>query len=381
MGFFNLTLNPMPYHGLPATRHAQADCIGVLVVNLGTPSAPTAPAVRRYLRQFLMDPRVIELPRVLWWCLLNFIILPIRGFRSAANYRKVWTQDGSPLMQLSGALTQGIQRELDTGPGNFSVQMAMSYGKPAIKTGLQALMAAGAKRLLVLPLYPQYSGSTTGSVFDGVSTVLQQHRWVPDFRFISQYFERADYISALAESVRAHWAVHGRADLLLLSFHGIPKRYFKNGDLYHCHCYGTARRLREALALSEAELQISFQSRVGREEWLRPYTDEVIKALPAKGVKTLDVVCPGFAVDCLETLEEISGENAEYFRHAGGTSLRYIPALNDSAAHAQLLANLVREHAQGWPEATLDRAALQTQAEAVAARAAAHLVQHSGVNV
>jgi len=361
----------MHYHGLPATRHAQVDSVGVLIVNLGTPSAPTAPAVRRYLRQFLMDPRVIELPRVLWWCLLNFIILPIRGFRSAANYRKVWTAAGSPLMQISTSLTQGIQRELDAGPGKFSVQMAMSYGAPAIQTGLQALMAAGAKRLLVLPLYPQYSGTTTGSVFDGVSTALQGHRWVPDFRFIAQYFERPDYISALAESVHAHWVTHGRADLLLLSFHGIPKRYFANGDLYHCHCYGTARRLREALALNEDQLQISFQSRVGREEWLRPYTDEVIKALPAKGVKTLDVICPGFAVDCLETLEEISGENAEYFRHAGGTSLRYIPALNDSAVHAQLLANLLREHAQGWPEASLDSAALESMAELVAARAAA----------
>ena len=361
----------MHYHGLPATRHAQTDCVGVLVVNLGTPSAPTAPAVRRYLRQFLMDPRVIELPRVLWWCLLNFIILPIRGFRSAANYRKVWTDAGSPLMQISTSLTQGIQRELDAGAGKFVVQMAMSYGAPAIQTGLQALMASGAKRLLVLPLYPQYSGTTTGSVFDGVSSALQAHRWVPDFRFISQYFERPDYIAALAESVRAHWATHGRADLLLLSFHGIPKRYFANGDLYHCHCYGTARRLREALALTQDELQVSFQSRVGREEWLRPYTDEVIKALPAKGVKTLDVICPGFAVDCLETLEEIAGENAEYFHHAGGTRLRYIPALNDSAVHAQLLANLLREHAQGWPEASLDSSALKGRAEQVAARAAA----------
>ena len=369
----------MRYHGLDASRHAQTNCIGVLVVNLGTPSAPTAPAVRRYLRQFLMDPRVIELPRVLWWCLLNFIILPIRGFRSAANYRKVWTDAGSPLMQLSVGLTAGIQRELDAGPGKFAVQMAMSYGAPAIQTGLHALMAAGAKRLLVLPLYPQYSGSTTGSVFDGVTGALQGHRWVPDFRFISQYFERPDYISALADSVRAHWAKNGRADLLLLSFHGIPKRYFANGDLYHCHCYGTARRLREALGMTENQLQVSFQSRVGREEWLRPYTDEVIKALPAKGVRTLDVICPGFAVDCLETLEEISGENAEYFHHAGGTELRYIPALNDSAGHAQLLANLVRANSAGWPEATLDDQSSQALAAAVAERAQAHL-QHQATN-
>jgi protoporphyrin/coproporphyrin ferrochelatase len=362
----------MPFHGLKPQRHAQTDAIGVLVVNLGTPQAPTPGAVRRYLRQFLMDPRVIELPRVLWWCLLNGVILPIRGVRSAANYRKVWTADGSPLMVLSTSLRNGIQAQLDAGPGHYKVALAMSYGEPDIASGFNALMAQGAKRLVVLPLYPQYSGSTTGSVFDGVTTALQRHRWVPDFRFISQYFERPDYIEALADSVRAHWATHGNAGLLLLSFHGIPKRYFNNGDLYHCHCYGTARRLREALGLSESQMRVSFQSRVGREEWLRPYTDEVIKALGAQGVKQLDVLCPGFAVDCLETLEEIRGENSEYFLHAGGESLRYIPALNDSTAHAALLAALVRAHALGWPEAEQTPAELAQRANAVAALAAAH---------
>jgi protoporphyrin/coproporphyrin ferrochelatase len=364
----------MRFHGLAATRHAQTDCVGVLMVNLGTPAAPSASAVRRYLRQFLSDPRVIELPRLLWWCLLNFVILPIRGFRSAANYRKVWTDQGSPLMLLSQRLALATQRALDAGPGpgHFKVELAMNYGEPNIADALKRLMAAGAKRLVVLPLYPQYSGTTTGAVFDAVTKALQQHRWVPDFRFIAQYYERPDFIAALADSVRMHWEKSGRAQQLLLSFHGIPKRYFANGDLYHCHCFGTARRLREALGLQETEMLVSFQSRVGKEEWLRPYTDELVKLLPTKGIKTVDVLCPGFAVDCLETLEEIAGENAEYFKHAGGESLHYIAALNDSPGHAQALANLLRDHALGWPEANLSAQDLATEASARAALAQAH---------
>jgi protoporphyrin/coproporphyrin ferrochelatase len=362
----------MKFLGLGADRHRKTDAIGVLLINLGTPSAPTAPAVRRYLRQFLSDPRVIELPRLLWWLLLNLVILPIRGFRSAANYRKVWTEQGSPLMLLSQSLCAKVQAQLDDKAGNFSVQLAMSYGEPSIAQALQILMQNGAKRLVVLPLYPQYSGTTTGSVFDGVSKALQQHRWVPDFRFISQYYERAEYTQALVDSIRAHWAEHGRANKLLLSFHGIPKRYFSNGDLYHCHCYGTARRVREALDLSPDELLVSFQSRVGKEEWLRPYTDEVIKSLPASGVKTLDVICPGFAVDCLETLEEIQGENAEYFTHAGGESLRYIAALNDTDTHAQLLAAVVDSHSQGWVEAQHKSVELAAYARELQARVEQH---------
>jgi protoporphyrin/coproporphyrin ferrochelatase len=362
----------MRFHGLAATRHAQTDCVGVLMVNLGTPAAATPSAVRRYLRQFLSDPRVIELPRLLWFCLLNFIILPIRGFRSAANYRKVWTDQGSPLMLLSKQLAVATQRALEAKPGHYKVELAMNYGEPNIADALKRLMDAGAKRLLILPLYPQYSGTTTGAVFDAVTKALQKHRWVPDFRFIAQYYERPEFIAALAESVRAHWAKDGRAQQLLLSFHGIPKRYFANGDLYHCHCYGTARRLREALDLTDTQMLVSFQSRVGKEEWLRPYTDEIVKSLPKQGIKTLDVLCPGFAVDCLETLEEIAGENAEFFRHAGGESLRYIPALNDSPAHAQTLAKLLRDHALGWPEANLSAADLAAQALARHALAQAH---------
>lgn len=340
----------MKYFGLSAERHATRDKVGVLLVNLGTPAAPETGAVRRYLRQFLSDPRVIELPRLLWFMLLNGVILPIRSPRSAKMYRSVWTAQGSPLMQFSMALANKIAEKLRASSPNWQLEMAMSYGEPSIPAALEKLAKAGARRLVVLPLYPQYSGSTTGSVFDGFSSALQKHRWVGDVRFISQYFERPDYIAALAESVRQHWQSNGRSDKLMLSFHGIPKRYFLNGDLYHCHCYGTARRLAEALQINADELVISFQSRVGREEWLRPYTDQVIEQLAKSGTKTLDVICPGFAVDCLETLEEIAVENAEHFVKSGGTALHYIPALNASNAHAQMLADLIQQHAGGWPE-------------------------------
>ncbi len=360
------------FSGLAARRHGQADRIGVLVINLGTPDAPTPGAVRRYLREFLMDRRVIELPRWLWWMLLNFIILPIRGFRSAANYKKVWRSDGSPLMVYTRELSTAIAQKLSAKSDAFCVEMAMNYGNPSIATGLDKLIQAGARRFVILPLYPQYSGTTTGSVFDRTAAAFSKLRWVGDVRFISQYYERPDYIEALASSVEKHWAEHGRGQQMLLSFHGIPERYFKNGDLYHCHCYGTARLLRERLNLSKEQCLVSFQSRVGKEKWLEPYTDATVKKLAESGIKTLDVLCPGFAVDCLETIEEISGENAEIFEHAGGQSLRYIEALNASAAHAELLHQLVLEHAQGWPESSQSAAERKSLAQQRAQRAETH---------
>ncbi len=357
-------------------RHQVPDKIGILLINLGTPEAPTPGHVRRYLRQFLSDPRVIELPRLLWWLLLNLIILPIRGFRSARNYQKVWTAQGSPLLIHTKALAEGVRNQLEQQhPGRTLVEFAMSYSAPSIPETLQRMANQGARRLVVIPLYPQYSGTTTGSVFDAVTSALQRHRWVGDFRFVSQYYERADYIQALAESVRQHWQAHGRGDHLLLSFHGIPERYFKNGDLYHCHCYGTARRLMEALGLDRSQCSVSFQSRVGREKWLAPYTDETVKLL-AKTHPTLDVLCPGFAVDCLETLEEIAVENTEYFVHAGGKKLNYIPALNASAEHVKVIAQIAIDHAAGWPEW------LAANAEIAAERSqrAAALLQQSSIN-
>lgn len=344
----------MRFHGQTDFEHRQPARLGVLLVNLGTPQAPTPAAVRRYLREFLSDPRMVEVPRLLWWCILNGIILPLRGRRSARAYAKVWTAEGSPLMVHTQALAQRLEQELaQRWPDRIRVMPAMCYGQPSIDSGIRALEAQGMRRLLVLPLYPQYSATTTASVFDRVAQSLQRTRMLPELRMVAQYYTEPAYIEALAHSVRSHWERAGRGDHLLLSFHGIPKRYADAGDPYRCHVLGTAQRLQQALGLNSDQCTLTYQSRVGREPWLQPYTDHTVEALARCGVRTLDVVCPGFAVDCLETLEEIAVENAEAFQAAGGTQLRYIPALNDAAAHVNLLAGLVEKHAVGWPE--LDR--------------------------
>lgn len=348
----------MKFHGQAEFNHRNPARLGVLLVNLGTPQAPTTSAVRRYLRQFLSDPRMVEVPRPLWWLLLNCVILPLRSPRSARAYAKVWTAEGSPLLVHTQALARGLQSELDQRwPERIRVETGMCYGQPSITAAMRRLEQAGMRRLLVLPLYPQYSATTTASVFDAVANCLKTTRMIPELRMVGQYYSEPAYIDALAQSVRAHWQQHGRGEHLLLSFHGIPKRYANNGDPYRCHVIGTFNRLRSALELSEAQSSLSFQSRVGREPWLMPYTDHRVRELATAGVRNLDVLCPGFAVDCLETIEEISGENAEYFHAAGGEQLRYIPALNSSQAHVRLLAGLVEQHAQGWPELQLEHSA------------------------
>ncbi len=340
----------MNYLGInELTGHARPPNRTLLLVNLGTPDAPTTSAVRRYLAQFLSDPRVIELPRWLWWLILHGVILRIRPARSARAYRKVWTAQGSPLLLHSQALRCAVADRL---PG-WQVELAMSYGQPSLSNVLDDLRQRGVRDLVVLPLYPQYSGSTTASVFDAIAKALRHWRLVPRLNFISHYHDHAGYLDALAASVRAHWAMHGRGDKLVLSFHGVPRRYLRNGDPYFCQCHATARRLRERLELEESEVVITFQSRVGREVWLQPYTDKTLIELATAGIKTLDVICPGFAVDCLETLEEIAEENAHAFVAAGGSALRYIPALNASQAHADALADMVRQMS-GMPLALSD---------------------------
>jgi ferrochelatase len=337
--------------GLDRDEHARPHRIGVLLVNLGTPAAPTPVAVARYLREFLSDPRVIELPRLLWWPLLHGVILPLRAPRSARAYRSVWTAEGSPLLVHTRALAAGLQRALDEEhPQRFRVALAMRYGAPSIAAALDELDRAGARRLLVLPLYPQYSATTTASVFDALGVALRRRRWLPDLRFLAQYHDHPEYIAALAERVRSHWRAHGRGRLLLMSFHGIPERYFRAGDPYHCHCQKSARLLAEALDLQARDYRVSFQSRVGREPWLQPYTDQTVVELARAGGGDLDVICPGFAVDCLETLEEIAEQNAHAYAAAGGGRLRYVPALNDGPEHIALLRTLVSEQVQGWPE-------------------------------
>ena len=335
------------YQPTPEYEHGSSASTGILLVNLGTPDAPTTTAVRRFLKQFLSDPRVVEYPRLLWWLILNGVILRIRPSRSAAAYREIWTEDGSPLLLHSRKLAEGVRAQLATRPGCV-VELGMTYGEPSISSAIDKLQAAGARRLLVLPLYPQYSGTTTASVFDAVSNKLQTMRWIPEARFINQYHDEVGYIQALAASIRESWQEHGRGDHLLLSFHGVPQYTLDGGDPYHCHCQKTGRLVSEALDLKEGEWTLSFQSRVGREEWLKPYTDETVAELGKKGVGRLDVACPGFSADCLETLEEIAMQNAGFFTEAGGGSLHYIPALNARADHVEFLTGLIERHIEGW---------------------------------
>lgn len=338
------------YQSIPEFEHGQSESIGVLIVNLGTPEEPTSPAVRRFLKQFLSDPRVIEYPRWLWWLILNGVILRIRPSRSAAAYKKIWADDGSPLMLFSKAIAEAMQQELNTRrPGAVNVELAMSYGEPSVDAAIDRLVARGARRLLVLPMYPQYSGTTTASVIDAVARKFNRLRWVPETRFINQYHDEPGYIAALAASIRDYWKQNGRGTKLMFSFHGVPKQTLLDGDPYHCQCQKTARLVAEALELVDDEWLLSFQSRVGREEWLRPYTDETIAALGKQGIGRLDVVCPGFSTDCLETLEEIAMQNKELFIESGGESLYYIPALNAREDHVAFLTDLVEKHLGGWP--------------------------------
>ncbi|NOR72533.1 MAG: ferrochelatase [Mariprofundaceae bacterium] len=326
-------------------KHEDRVSTGILLTNLGTPDAPTKAALKRYLKEFLWDPRVVEEPRWKWWLILNAVILNIRPARSARAYESVWTEKGSPLMLHSLDQQEGLQKLLGD---DVHVELAMRYGNPSIASGLQALREKGCTRILVFPLYPQYSATTTGSTFDAVADELKTWRRVPELRMISSYHNHPAYIDALAASVRRHWKSHGKADRLLISFHGIPQRYFDNGDPYPCMSRKTGRLLAEALELNEDEWLLSFQSRFGREEWVKPYTDETLKEWGTEGVGRVDVICPGFSSDCLETLEEIAVENRDYFVEAGGKAFNYIPALNNNEAHIRALAKIANSHLNGW---------------------------------
>jgi len=332
--------------------HGSKERLGVLLVNLGSPDAPNESAVRRYLDEFLWDPRVVEMSRPLWWLILHGVILRFRPRKTAAMYKKVWTEEGSPLITTSKKQARELEKKLqDKIRGNVLVDVAMRYGNPSIKDALRGLRSAGAKRVLILPMYPQYSATTTASVFDAVTSELQSWRWLPDMRFINSYHDHPAYIDALAKSILKHWNTRERKpDMLIFSFHGIPKRYVNNGDPYFCHCQKTARLVAEKLLLKDIKWKVTFQSRVGREEWLQPYTDITMKQLAHQGVKSIDVVCPGFSADCLETLEEINMENREIFLSRGGEDFDYIPCLNDDEAHINALSELVVQHSFGWPE-------------------------------
>ena len=309
---------------------------GILLANLGTPEAPTPAAVKRYLRQFLSDTRVVDTPRLLWWPLLRGVILPIRSPRVAKLYQSVWMEEGSPLMVYSRRQQQALAARLPDTP----VALGMSYGSPSLASAVDDLLAQGVEHIVVLPLYPQYSCSTVAAVWDELARILAKKRAIPGISFIRDYAEHPDYIHALAASVRASFAVHGEPDLLLLSYHGIPQRYANQGDDYPQRCRDTTRELVSALGLPPERVMMTFQSRFGREPWLTPYTDETLKMLGEKGTKHVQVLCPGFAADCLETLEEIAVQNREIFLEAGGKQYEYIPALNADAAHIEMMVNL-----------------------------------------
>jgi ferrochelatase len=353
------------YRGERDFRHGAPTALGVLVTNLGTPAAPTAAALRPYLKQFLWDPRVIELPRPLWWAILHFAVLVTRPRASAELYRKVWTAEGSPLLTISKRQVAGLERRL-AGRGRLPIRVAlgMRYGRPSIAAALAELAAAGCRRILTLPLYPQYAAATTGSTFDAVFDELKTWRWVPELRTVATYHDEPGYIAALAASIDELWRREGAPDRLVMSFHGMPQRYFENGDPYFCYCQKTARLTAEALGLPAERLLVTFQSRFGREPWLQPYTDETMKALPGRGVRSVDVVCPGFSADCLETLEEIDGLNREFFLHAGGERFRYVPCLNDRDDHLDFLAGLVERHLGGWLEEPRPESERDLEAEA-----------------
>ncbi|MCV9877814.1 ferrochelatase [Brenneria izbisi] len=310
---------------------------GVLMVNLGTPDAPTPQAVKRYLAEFLSDRRVVDTPRLLWWPLLRGVILPFRSPRVAKLYQSVWMEGGSPLLVISRRQQQALAARLPEIP----VELGMSYGSPSLHSALDKLLSQGVTQLVVIPMYPQYSCSTTAAVWDGLATLLRRYRQLPAIRFIRDYAEYPAYIAALQHRVKQSFAEHGEPDRLVLSYHGIPQRYAAEGDDYPLRCRATTDALIAALGLPEEKVMMTFQSRFGREPWLTPYTDETLQGLPAQGIKHIQVMCPGFAADCLETLEEIQEQNREIFLHAGGEAFHYIPALNDDPLHIDMLEQLV----------------------------------------
>ncbi len=352
------------YKGKQDYTHGSDTCLGVLITNLGTPAAPTASAVRKYLAEFLWDPRVIEIPRVLWWLILNAIILPTRPSKSAKAYAKVWTDEGSPLLVISKKQCAALQTALDKAcSGKIKVELAMRYGQPSIQSAINTLQEHNARRILALPLYPQYSASTTASTFDAIAKYFKQLRWLPELRMVNHYGSEPEYIDACVEQIQTYWQKHQRSQKLLFSFHGLPKRNLLLGDPYHCECHQTARLVAETLALKDDQWEITFQSRFGKAEWLQPYTDKRLSLLPSEGITSIDVFCPGFSADCIETLEEIDMQNHEIFLQNGGQSFNYIPALNAEPAHIQALVKIILRHTKGWPECSSEYAEAEYQEE------------------
>ncbi|WP_066271846.1 ferrochelatase [Hydrogenophaga palleronii] len=340
----------MPFRPEPTIPHGQAARTAIVYCNLGTPDEATAPALRRYLAEFLADPRVVEIPRLLWLPILHGIILRTRPAKSAAKYASIWTPEGSPLKVWTEKQATLLRGYLGERGHQVTVRHAMRYGNPSIAAVLDELKAEGVTRVLVLPAYPQYSGTTTASVIDAVTAWSRDVRHLPEFRFVNRYHDDPGYIQALARRVRAHWmAQGGPGEHLVMSFHGVPERTLHLGDPYHCECRVTARLLAEQLGLPAERYTLTFQSRFGKAKWLEPYTEPTLVAMAKRGVKSVDLLCPGFTSDCLETLEEINMEAREAFLHAGGERFEYIPCVNDTPEWIRALTDLAERHLQGWP--------------------------------
>ncbi len=321
----------------------------MLYCNLGTPDEPTPSAVRRYLAEFLRDRRVVEIPRIAWLPLLYGVILPLRSSKSAAKYASIWTPDGSPLKLWTDKQAKLLQGWLGEQGHRVQVRYAMRYGNPSIASQLDALKAEGATRVLVLPAYPQYSGTTTASIVDAVMAWSSRVRNVPELRFVNQYHDDRAYVQAVARRIEKHWRENGKGGHLVMSFHGVPERTLRLGDPYHCECHKTARLVAAQLGLAKDAWSITFQSRFGKAKWLEPYTDQTLRTLAGRGTARVDVVCPGFTGDCLETLEEIAMEGRHTFIAAGGKEFHYIPCLNDDAGWIAALGALAQQHLSGWP--------------------------------
>lgn len=360
----------MNYPKEPEYTHGQPSRTGVLLLNLGTPEAPTAKALRPYLKQFLSDPRVVEIPRAIWWLILNGVILNTRPRKSAEKYAAIWTADGSPLKvhtEKQAKLLKGWLGEQLASP--LQVEYAMRYGSPSIPETLARMKADGCDRILLLPAYPQYAASSTATAHDMAFAWMQSVRNQPALRTVKHYHDHPAYIQALAANIHDYWQMHGRPDVLVMSFHGVPRYTLDKGDPYHCECQKTGRLLASALGLEAHQFRLSFQSRFGRAEWLQPYTDKTLETLGREGVGRVDIVAPGFTADCLETLEELAMEGREIFLTAGGKVFHYIPALNEHPEWIDALGRIALENLGGWVSANLDRDADTLAREASRQRA------------
>ena len=328
----------MKFKGEQNFQHENEQKKGVLIAYLGTPDSPDVLSVRRYLKEFLSDPRIIEVPKIIWWFVLNIFILNFRSFNSARLYKSIWTDGGSPLLVNCIKIKEKLQKSL---PSNYQVALGMRYGNPSIKNALNELKEANCRDIEVITLFPHYSATTVGSIFDAVSTEIKSWRWVPSVKFLNSYHDNPLLIEILSKRIQKSFDSQGKPDKLVFSYHSIPKKYFDSGDPYHCLCQKTSRLIAEKLSLDEKDYITAFQSRFGPSEWLKPYTSETMKSLPKDGIKSVQVVSPGFGVDNLETLQEIDIENKEYFEDAGGENFHYIPCLNDDDDHVEFLISLI----------------------------------------